>query len=130
MTSNNDDTTSGGDTRILTSREVAARYNVNVKTVARWAADGKIPHFRTPGGHIRVRETALGDPGTPVSAPQPGAYDLPPADAAGMLRVSEPTLHRMVATGQLTAIRTPGGHRRYSRHEIAAFMARTNGGKS
>ncbi|MFE3458251.1 BldC family transcriptional regulator [Nocardiopsis aegyptia] len=38
---------------LLTSPEVAALFRVDVKTVSRWAVQGRLPSFRTPGGHRR-----------------------------------------------------------------------------
>jgi excisionase family DNA binding protein len=40
----------------LTPGQVAERFNVNPKTVARWASTGVRPSIRTPGGHRRFRE--------------------------------------------------------------------------
>lgn len=37
----------------LTPIEVAGLFNVDPKTVSRWAAAGKVPSFRTPGGRPR-----------------------------------------------------------------------------
>ena len=37
----------------MTPGEVARRFRVDAKTVTRWAKDGKIKSFRTPGGHRR-----------------------------------------------------------------------------
>lgn len=37
----------------LTPTEAAARLGVHVKTVKRWAKDGKVPAWRTPGGWWR-----------------------------------------------------------------------------
>lgn len=48
-------TTTGSTERPLTSGEVATLFNVSVETVARWADDGKLPHFKTPGGQRRYR---------------------------------------------------------------------------
>lgn len=42
-----------------TAREVATLWRVSVKTIARWAADGKIPSVRTPGGQRRFPRTAI-----------------------------------------------------------------------
>jgi excisionase family DNA binding protein len=40
----------------LTPGEVARIFGVDAKTVARWEASGKLPGFRTPGGHRRFRD--------------------------------------------------------------------------
>jgi excisionase family DNA binding protein len=37
----------------LTASQVAARLHVSPKTVSRWAADGRLAHRRTLGGHRR-----------------------------------------------------------------------------
>ena len=39
--------------RPFTSGELAVLFNVDPKTVTRWAAAGKIKSFRTLGGHRR-----------------------------------------------------------------------------
>lgn len=39
----------------LFGSEVARLFDVSPKTVARWAKDGKLPHFRTLGGHRRYK---------------------------------------------------------------------------
>lgn len=39
----------------LTTRQVADLLGCGVKTVHNWVADGRIPHFRTPGRHLRFR---------------------------------------------------------------------------
>lgn len=41
------------EARPLTTADVAELFGVDVKTVARWANEGRLPHFRTPGGHAR-----------------------------------------------------------------------------
>lgn len=45
--------------RLLTPAEVAAMFNVEAKTVTRWAKAGRIPSMRTPGGHRRFRSTTI-----------------------------------------------------------------------
>jgi excisionase family DNA binding protein len=39
--------------KYLYAIEVAALFHVGSKTVARWAAEGKLPSMRTLGGHRR-----------------------------------------------------------------------------
>lgn len=41
--------------RPLSAGEVAKRFGVNPATVTRWADEGKLPSFRTPGRHRRFR---------------------------------------------------------------------------
>ncbi len=40
-------------TTLLTPAQVARLYNVDPKTVTRWAKAGKVRSIRTPGGHRR-----------------------------------------------------------------------------
>jgi len=43
----------------MTSGEVAALFGVDVKTVSRWANDGKLSYFRTPGNHRRFHRSEI-----------------------------------------------------------------------
>jgi len=45
------------DPGLVLPGEVARLFGVDPKTVARWAASGRIPYITTPGGHRRFRET-------------------------------------------------------------------------
>lgn len=45
--------------RLLTPSEVAERFAVDVKTIARWAKAGKLPHIKTLGGHRRYSEALI-----------------------------------------------------------------------
>ena len=49
----------GNNERLLTPGEVAALFRVDLKTVTRWAASGRITSIRTPGGHRRFRESEV-----------------------------------------------------------------------
>lgn len=40
-------------TAIMTTRQVAELFGVNAQTVIVWANAGRLPHFRTLGGHRR-----------------------------------------------------------------------------
>ena len=54
----------------------------------------------------------------------PGAGPLlTPAEVGAVFRVSPGTVIRWANTGKLTAIRTPGGHRRYRAAEIRELLA-------
>ena len=44
---------------LLTSYQVGALLQVNPSSVNKWIADGRIPAYRTPGGHRRIRATDL-----------------------------------------------------------------------
>ncbi|GAA1082451.1 BldC family transcriptional regulator [Nocardiopsis metallicus] len=43
----------------LTPAEVAALFRVDGNTVARWAENGHISSFRTPGGHRRYLKSEV-----------------------------------------------------------------------
>jgi excisionase family DNA binding protein len=45
--------------RVFTTVDVAKLCKVSLRTVIRWVDEGKLPSFRTPGGHRRVREEDL-----------------------------------------------------------------------
>jgi excisionase family DNA binding protein len=47
------------DERLLTKGEVAHLCRVEIRTVDRWVAAGKISGFRTPGGRLLFRTTAV-----------------------------------------------------------------------
>ena len=47
------------DPRPLTPSQVARRFNVSVTTVGKWADEGLIPSFRTPGGQRRFHATDI-----------------------------------------------------------------------
>jgi excisionase family DNA binding protein len=42
-------------TELFTASEVARFCQVDLKTIHNWADKGEIPHFRTPGRHLRFR---------------------------------------------------------------------------
>jgi excisionase family DNA binding protein len=47
---------------------------------------------------------------------------LTPAEVAAMFRVNTKTVARWAQEGKLRAARTPGGHRRFSAHEMRVIL--------
>ena len=52
---------------------------------------------------------------------QPQKTYLAPGEVADMLMVSPATVRHWASKGQLNSVSTPGGHRRFLRHEIERF---------
>jgi len=52
-----------------------------------------------------------------------GGNLLTPSEVAGMFRVDPKTVTRWAKAGKLSAIRTLGGHRRYSEAEVRSLLA-------
>lgn len=56
--------------QILTTTDVAKLLNLHVNTLKNWVRDGKLPSFRTIGGHYRIKVdelvVALKEKGIPV----------------------------------------------------------------
>jgi excisionase family DNA binding protein len=46
----------GDDLNLMTTGEVSRLFNVDSKTVSRWANAGLFTEYRTPGGHRRFDE--------------------------------------------------------------------------
>ena len=45
--------------RLMTPPEVAEVFRVDARTVGAWLRSGRLASIRTPGGHRRVRESAV-----------------------------------------------------------------------
>lgn len=76
-----------------TGTQVAALYGVHVSTVVRWADEGKIPSFRTPGGQRRYPRAAIDlHLATAQRTPQTaGAADVAPTRAGSQETTPAPT---------------------------------------
>jgi excisionase family DNA binding protein len=48
-----------GTRRLLRTREVALLFQVSERAVTDWAARGRLPSMRTPGGHRRYPAEAV-----------------------------------------------------------------------
>ncbi|MDO8108624.1 BldC family transcriptional regulator [Isoptericola sp. b441] len=60
----------------------------------------------------------------PASRTEPGRGALlTPSEVASMFRVDPKTVTRWAKAGKLSAIRTLGGHRRYSEEEVRMLLA-------
>lgn len=110
---------------LLTPAEVAALLQVDPKTVARWAAKGKLPSLRTPGGHRRYRQADVQHfIGDRHETKDNGAVTdteivlLTSGDVATMFGVDRTTVVRWATTGVLPCIRTPSGHRRFLENDV------------
>lgn len=47
------------ESEFMTPAQVAARFNVDTKTVSRWAKAGKLSYVTTLGGHRRYRRVQI-----------------------------------------------------------------------
>jgi excisionase family DNA binding protein len=47
---------------------------------------------------------------------------LTPGELAALFRVSRTTVTRWAAKGRITAVRTPGGHRRYRESDVRGLL--------
>lgn len=48
-----------GYPEIMQNKHLAEIFAVDDRTVSRWTLLGKVPHFRTPGGHSRFRKADI-----------------------------------------------------------------------
>jgi excisionase family DNA binding protein len=51
---------------------------------------------------------------------------LTPGEVATLFRVDPKTVTRWAASGRITSIRTPGGHRRFRESEVRALLRGDN----
>lgn len=63
-----------------------------------------------------------GPPMADRAAARPVEQLLKPSEVAALFRVDPKTVTRWAASGRLSSIRTPGGHRRYRRSEVYALL--------
>lgn len=43
----------------ITTRRAAHQFGVTIRTIQLWADQGRLPYVRTPGGHRRLRTSAV-----------------------------------------------------------------------
>jgi excisionase family DNA binding protein len=91
------------DDPILTTREAANMLGVAVSTAQLWMESGALPAWKTPGGHRRVRLSAVRQ----LQAQQGGAGNAPgEPEVAGVASLSAPAL----AAGRPQESDAPSGH--------------------
>ena len=101
-------------TEYLKPSEAAALLRVNARTVKRWAQEGRLGGFQTPGGHWRIaaesvrglRQTGSGR--TAATDPAAAEIDLGPCAACGLpILVGQQfvSLVDVAPDGPLTAVR-------------------------
>jgi excisionase family DNA binding protein len=56
------------DGKLLTKGEVALLCRVEIRTVDRWVASGKLRHYRIPSGRLLFRETDVLVMASPIAA--------------------------------------------------------------
>jgi excisionase family DNA binding protein len=44
---------------VLTTSDVGLMFGVDPKTITRWANEGRLPYFKTLGGHRRFHRSAV-----------------------------------------------------------------------
>ncbi len=65
----------------------------------------------------------------PPAAPDPAPDPLLPAEVAAMFGVDVATVGRWARAGKIPFFTTPGGERRYRRHEVEALLGRPEEGE-
>lgn len=53
--------TARGEKKLLTASDLANLCQVDLKTIHNWVDRGRIPHFRTPGRHLRFRSSDVAE---------------------------------------------------------------------
>lgn len=104
---------------LLTSGEVAALYGVNVKTVNRWADDGKLKPIRTLGGHRRFSEREV----RALMRPEVPPTMITTKQAAELLERPAHRIRAWAISGQLVSDKV-NGRRRYSKDSVLAMRVK------
>lgn len=52
-----------------------------------------------------------------------------PSEVAAVFRVDPKTVTRWAATGRISSVRTPGGHRRFRESSVRALLEEAQGGE-
>lgn len=115
--------------RWLELGEAAQLLGVHFTTLRRWANEGQVPYYRTPGGQRRFKESELltfldslhtGDAALPVPAAPPRVQAVPHVGVA-----DEPWADKFDAT-QRSALRSEG---RQMMAVLMQYATRGNGGE-
>ena len=77
------------------------------------------------GFDVRASDTDVLDEAEAMEAHDDDTL-LTPSEVAAMFRVNHKTVTRWAASGRITSIRTPGGHRRFRESEVRALLRGEN----
>jgi excisionase family DNA binding protein len=97
--------------QLLTRAEAGERFRVEPRSITRWTTTGELVRTRTPEGDRYDAKQINEKLGTDEDL-------LTPGEVAKILGVSPKAVARRVDTGELSNIRTPGGHHRYIAREV------------
>jgi DNA-binding transcriptional MerR regulator len=107
---------------------VAAIVRVDIRTLVRWDASGRLPALlRTPAGHRRWHRSQAeaardGRPVTAVTLPELPEW-MTTAEVGAAFGVSPVEVRHWTRTGVLPPpARTPGGHARHQGATVAALL--------
>ncbi|GAB3204683.1 hypothetical protein GCM10027294_00010 [Marinactinospora endophytica] len=114
---------------LLTRAEVAALFQVDPKTVTRWAKAGRLTSVCTPGGHRRYPADQLpglltgetGAYGPPAAYDHDGERLLSGGEVASLLRLQAGKVHDYLAARGVAAIRPAGRGRCYRETAVRAL---------
>lgn len=106
---------------LLHPGDVAEIFNVDMKTLRKWADNGQLPTIRTLGNHRRYSALAIW---SKIENEGEIPYDssLTTGDVAVMFNVSHKSVRKWNEEGKLSSLRTVGGHRRFSEEEVANIV--------
>jgi excisionase family DNA binding protein len=112
----------------MTPAQASAFLGFSPVTLAGWERAGKLKaeDGRAPGRRRRYLTASVKalreELGRTRAADGTAEVLLTSGEVAGRFRVDPKTVQRWAATGRISSIRTPGGHRRFRESEIRALM--------
>ena len=81
-----------------------------------------VPGGQGTGGDAPIPGGGAGRSGAPMPGEAADDPLLTPSEVAEMFRGNPKTVTRWAASGRISSIRTPGGHRRFRESEVRALL--------